>query len=706
MKHIILFSSILLLGGFASAAGLPTDSLSTDTTAVQLDEVVVQGRTQKVVKYGVEYTPGKDIKRHSQSATKLLDAMQIPQLSVDPLAQTVKTLSGKDVSMFIDYVPATDKDLQGMRVEDVLRVEVLEYPQDPRFQSAQHVVNFIMHKYEWGGYTKLGARGWFLNPNAAGAADVYSKFVRKRWTFDATLGGYVSYSDQNGGHRAELYRDIDFHGQHYSELGRYTDIDDYYNHNNDQWTSLRASYSSDSVYIQHTVGFSRSAVPGEMTRSTLSFSDPVLGDGLTSVSRSNNQELTPWIQAYYWFQLPHGNSITAFWNFMHTWRKRHSSYLAGNLDHILNANRERTYSPNAQLYYSKNFGHGNTFRTALMTYNTIYHTDYYGSYQGRQSLLSSENMLFLEYMQNWGFGLNLYSRVGMSYVIGRINGHTNQKQWNPRLGVQVQYKFNDRHNASIEGWWGNNHPQASTSNTAIVQSNELLWLQGNPGLRNTIFKQATASYNFIPNNQYSFSASAEYEGSGHKQAYEYFVVPGYDGVVRRTVNSGNGHRYSGYVSASGNFFDGKLRLKLTGEANRIVLTGIDAQRCNWLMGQIRATYYVGNFEISGRYMTPQKQLSAWSGGTVTRYPSIYEFAVSYNVGSLKLTADITQAFNHGTRKREQYVGSPHYAERSWWSGQFDRGVFLSASYTFSYGKKVRMGNELGRGSSGGSAILQ
>lgn len=137
-----------------------------------------------------------------------------------------------------------------------------------------------------------------------------------------------------------------------------------------------------------------------------------------------------------------------------------------------------------------------------------------------------------------------------------------------------------------------------------------------------------------------------------------------------------------------------------------MLTGIDAQRCNWLMGQIRATYYVGNFEISGRYMTPQKQLSAWSGGTVTRYPSIYEFAVSYNVGNLKLTADITQAFNHGTRKREQYVGSPHYAERSWWSGQFDRGVFLSASYTFSYGKKVRMGNELGRGSSGGSAILQ
>lgn len=690
----------------AHALNLPADTLATDTASVQLDEVVVQGRTQKVVKYGVEYTPDKQLKRQAQSATALLDAMQIPQLNVDRRTSTVKTLTNKDVSLFIDYVPATDKDLEGMRVEDVLRVEVLDYPQDPRFQSAPHVVNFIMHKYEWGGYTKLNGRGWFLNPTAAGAADVYSKFVRKRWTFDANAGGYISYSNQQRGHNEEIYRDISFRGNHYDELRRITDVDDQYQHLNNQWTSMRAAYSTDSVYIQHTVGFYRTAVPGEMTHSTLSFSDPVLGEDLASVSRNDNQALSPWLNGYYWFSMPRGNFLSVSWSFAYSGRKHYSSYTAGDFSPILNANREKTYAPNGNLSYSKKLGHNNTFRTSLMTYNTIYHTDYYGSYDGRQSLLSSENMLFLEYMQNWGFGLSLYSRVGMSYVIGRVNGHTNQKQWNPRLGLQLQYQINDRHSASIEGWWGNNHPSASTSNTALVQSNELLWLQGNTGLRNTIFKQTTASYNFIPNNIFSFSVSAEYEGSGHKQAYEYFILPGYDGVVRRTVNSGNGHRYSGYLSASAKLFEGKLRLKIDGQANRIVLTGIDAQRCNWIMGQLSASYYAGNFEISARYCTPQKQLSAWSGGTVTHYPGIYEFSVSYNVGNLKLSADITQAFNHGTRVRSEYIGSEHYAEQGWTSGSMNRGLFFSAGYTFSYGKKVRMGNELGRGQSGSSAILK
>ncbi|MDE6271314.1 MAG: hypothetical protein K2M12_10765, partial [Muribaculaceae bacterium] len=233
MKQFLLVITSALMPFAASAQSEESDSTRTQ----ELKEVVVEGRTQRVVKYGTEYVPDKKTKRNAQDATSLLMQMQIPQLNITPGSTSVKTYTGRDVAMFIDYVPANEQDLSGMRPEDVLRVEVLDYPEDPRFQSAQHVVNFIMQHYEWGGYTKLSASGATLANNSINGS-AYSKFVYKKWTIDANAGSSWGYQNKNMSEGQQVFRDFEYDGAHDDAVSRNSlGGGDYRRRNNTQWAS-------------------------------------------------------------------------------------------------------------------------------------------------------------------------------------------------------------------------------------------------------------------------------------------------------------------------------------------------------------------------------------------------------------------------------------------------------------------------------------
>lgn len=121
--------------------------------------------------------------------------MAIPQIKISA-NDDITDLAGKSVDVFIDFLPATKEDLQGMRMQDVKKVEYYDFPSDPRFQGKAHVVNFVMQKYEYGGYVK--AHGW-ENTSNAGQISLFSKLQYKRMTFDIAAGYFYLNQNHTGG---------------------------------------------------------------------------------------------------------------------------------------------------------------------------------------------------------------------------------------------------------------------------------------------------------------------------------------------------------------------------------------------------------------------------------------------------------------------------------------------------------------------------
>ena len=334
-KSVIILGVLYLFPLGAKCQEL--DSIASE----KLPEIVVKAQMQHTDASSSTYTPTTRQKTSAQNAIDLLRQLAIPQININLVDNAVTTPSGQNVAVYINYIPASAEEIEGLLTSDVRRVEYLDFPTDPRFLGNEHVVNFIMQQYEYGGYTKALINENFLVGKLSSRASIYSKFAYKRMTYDlyagasnhdikhtgaSIIGDYIL--ENTDGEPYHITRNEIFNNSHYKY--------------NQYPVTFRAIYDSDNVQIANTVGFNFDQSPAAETSGCLSYKPAKTEEYSYNRCEPYTSRYLVWSGNYY-FILPRNFhlSVSPGINYGHT--NNTYRYQTSGTDVIVNESKENVW---------------------------------------------------------------------------------------------------------------------------------------------------------------------------------------------------------------------------------------------------------------------------------------------------------------------------------------------------------------------------
>lgn len=686
-----------------------TDSTMVSNDAVkwniELRGVTVHANMQATNASSSTYVPTVKQKQSAQNAIDLLRQIAIPQVNINLVDNAVTTQSGKQVAIYINNLPASTEEMEGLRTADVRRVEYLDFPTDPRFGGNEHVINFIMRKYEYGGYTKLTASDNFLAGKLSSRASVYSKFAYKRMTYDLYAGASNHDLKHSGTFTVGDYTlNNATTGQPY-HITRSEMLDNSHFKYNQYPVTLRAVYDTDKVQVTNTVGFNFSQSPTAETSGSLSYMPKRENEYTYSKSEPYTSRYMVWSGSYY-FILPHDwhLSLSPGINYGHTnntYRYKTSSL---GVDVIVNESRENVWQFRGSATIYKKFTnrqnaflrtwYGSTSNEVSYFGTSPYDNDFLDSYTGAAIGYNFSN-------SKW----NLKADAAFQWEKNKINDQSVSEVY-PLVNLSAGYSPTQKHSFRTFFHFGANYPGASEKTPNVLQQNELMYYTGNPSLGLSRQVTLNMSYNWIPSNQFSATTFVQY--FGEYNLYVPVYKPYEDGAaLLRTFDSdGDYHCTQVGVSLNYKLLDGNLQLSASPSVSFFHMTGLFeiSQRpfnCN-----VSATYYLRNFYFQASYQTRNMTVQG-NRGVVYKDRDFYQVLAGWSRANWNVRLSAMNLFRNDWLAATNTLSTPLYYETRFSnSNNFHRRINLSVTYTIGYGKKVQRGNEAGEVQGASSAIMK
>lgn len=691
----------MICGIVATTAGAQTET-SDSIRVQQLDEVVIEAANQRINAEVSTYIPMSRQKNAAQNAVSLLSQMSIPQISVDPVSQTIQTAHGQNVSVFIDFIPATSEDLKGMRTQDVKKVEYYTHPADARFKGAKYVINFVMQKYEWGGYTKLNANKWLGVNRTEGS--VYSKIAYKKMTFDLFADEIYLTNRHTGQNSVENFKFADLYGMGPKDVSRVSEmrLGRYRNNSND--IGFRALYDTENIQISNRIAYSLTNVPRNDVGNTLTYSD-ALFPSTESFTKASSKDWALKYSGEYFFMLSKqmGLNVDASYTYGHN--DLNSDYTAHDDLSIINNAKEEIHKLSVYLHLNWNPGKANRFVTNFGVQHDWNIINYYGNSPSKQKYDVGIYFLGQNYQHIFNEKWNVGAGLAWIWETNRISGVNADNNF-PQTNINATWSPNDKHQLYLTANYGSMFPGSSQKSPNMLQQDELMWYRGTPELNDYKYTNALLSYTWLPDNRWQLSADA-YLGMIKDRCVTLYSPTGPDGTMLRQYFNG-GNYFSEYigVSATGKFFGGKLVGKLRPQFWIRKTTGEYAWHDNQLTCTAQLNYYLGSFYIFGWYMTPGKYQETHSG-VISKSPSKYQIEIGWGKNGWNISASAYNFAHTSWEDLRETLTSEYYSfDRTTFGTQHHARYTISVSYTIGYGKKVQRKNEISGSGTADSAILK
>lgn len=671
-----------------------------DTITTNLPEVEVEAENQKMGHNFSIYYLDEKTKQFSMDAIDMLRRMGISELLVNPMENSVTTNNGDGVAIYINYIKANQYDLTGLRCSDVLRVEYIDAPTDPRFDGASHVVNIFTKIYIYGGYTKLTGNYKFseyLNPNG----NIFSKFSFKKTTLDAYLG---STYFNNRHMRTDEVQTYKFPEQ---EIERHTQSRDGHRERTTLPVSLRMIQTFDRMTIENNLSYSFSNISRHSSHGSLNLMSE-MNDRSYSYSTSAPAINRSFIwDGIYRFNLPKYWSLSICPTFKHT-HNNTSSHYESNINGsspIKNNAQENANSILLSVVSSKSFRSRHYITMQLIGEIMKSRVEYLGSRPAVMDFSDSWARANVYYYVSISDNLSFNADLSLQNNTYKTNQYR-EIVWTPTANAQVIFSGRHNNRLYVHAHYGLSVPTQNLRSTNIQQSNEFLYFTGNPFLGNSRNVSIGGGYNQMLSKNVSVGLTTGYNVTFNVTKECYSLYDNNNALLRSYWNNGNYHQFYLTANLTGRFLSNSMTVQISPGLHNFQLSGSNHFSHTPIACSFNVNYYLDRFSFRGWYSIFDPGIN-YLTGAYTRYPDYYGIEATCAIASWHLKLTVSNPFSRTKRDSRTVMNSPLYSYvLESYTGNYNTPlVGLTAVYTFGYGKRLNDRSELTAPQDNSSLIL-